>query len=516
MGTSFFHESHFQGLLERVRERGRANVAQRVADQVSRLFQQSDVSVPHHSQLICNNSHEDNKFGNRVSDSVASTIISSGKYSEVGVAKKQEGVIQNMSEVNAWEGRGRQSATKEVNSISVLEFSVDRNSESSSNPVVIVDECNVISASSVNKDSGSGSSANKDSLPSRGFLLSENLVNLERRVVTAANNHNLSSLHEPDSVVREIVKEQHSIATTKSSGGSGQRSSGNYNNKLHAQTDEKIGVVGSNTAKHNGCYGSPVATTTTSTKSRHAVFANSPVAVATSSEPHNSRQLSDVAGATVVTQGSSPLSLSLVSNSHVCVKLCSLIKAQLVKAHGEVTRRFGGNQGLMTLSDAFNTRSPIDNGSHKDEDEAEDEECKVDVPVGRKRGKETLVPAETSKPEWAWDSPEARHSEAEEIKPQSSSVAASATTELPLLSEKVKDGLMDMLHAISRLGGGQVQNQPTGVKCSGAMEKEEVLAVSTTATIPVPVDKKEDRGKADHVRDTGEEVTGESWGEGKI
>ncbi|OAD61943.1 Ubiquitin-conjugating enzyme E2 O [Eufriesea mexicana] len=38
MGTSFFHECHFQGLLERVRERGRANVAQRVADQVTRLF----------------------------------------------------------------------------------------------------------------------------------------------------------------------------------------------------------------------------------------------------------------------------------------------------------------------------------------------------------------------------------------------------------------------------------------------------------------------------------------------
>lgn len=38
MGTSFFHECHFQGLLERVRERGRANVAQRMADQVTRLF----------------------------------------------------------------------------------------------------------------------------------------------------------------------------------------------------------------------------------------------------------------------------------------------------------------------------------------------------------------------------------------------------------------------------------------------------------------------------------------------
>ncbi|XP_054281969.1 (E3-independent) E2 ubiquitin-conjugating enzyme UBE2O-like isoform X2 [Macrosteles quadrilineatus] len=38
MGTTFFHESHFQGLLERVRERGRANTAQRVGDQVRRLF----------------------------------------------------------------------------------------------------------------------------------------------------------------------------------------------------------------------------------------------------------------------------------------------------------------------------------------------------------------------------------------------------------------------------------------------------------------------------------------------
>ncbi|XP_046659894.1 (E3-independent) E2 ubiquitin-conjugating enzyme UBE2O-like isoform X2 [Homalodisca vitripennis] len=38
MGTTFFHESHFQGLLERVRERGRANTAQHVGDQVRRLF----------------------------------------------------------------------------------------------------------------------------------------------------------------------------------------------------------------------------------------------------------------------------------------------------------------------------------------------------------------------------------------------------------------------------------------------------------------------------------------------
>uniref|UniRef100_T1JBM6 Probable D-lactate dehydrogenase, mitochondrial n=1 Tax=Strigamia maritima TaxID=126957 RepID=T1JBM6_STRMM len=38
MGTSFFHESHFHGLLERVRERGRISSAQRVADQITRFF----------------------------------------------------------------------------------------------------------------------------------------------------------------------------------------------------------------------------------------------------------------------------------------------------------------------------------------------------------------------------------------------------------------------------------------------------------------------------------------------
>lgn len=46
MGTTFFHENHFQGLLERVRERGRANIAQRVGDQVRRLFHSLDKYAP--------------------------------------------------------------------------------------------------------------------------------------------------------------------------------------------------------------------------------------------------------------------------------------------------------------------------------------------------------------------------------------------------------------------------------------------------------------------------------------
>ena len=41
MGSTFFNEIHFSGLIERVREKGKLNISQRVADQVYRLFSPS-------------------------------------------------------------------------------------------------------------------------------------------------------------------------------------------------------------------------------------------------------------------------------------------------------------------------------------------------------------------------------------------------------------------------------------------------------------------------------------------
>jgi hypothetical protein len=156
----------------------------------------------------------------------------------------------------------------------------------------------------------------------------------------------------------------------------------------------------------------------------------------------------------------------------------------------------------MTLSDAFNTRSPVDSGSHKDENEAEEDASKTDVSVGKKRGRETDVPTESRKPERAWNTPETTHSE------------PSTAAELPPLSEKVKDGLKDMFHALSRLGGGQMV--PTGVKSVEVAEKEEGLAASTnTAAIIAPVEENKDRGKANPVQHPGEEAADESCGEGE-
>jgi hypothetical protein len=445
--------------------------------------------------LTFNNCDEDNKCGSKVSDSPGSAGVGSNKHSEVDVAKKQEGTIWDVSEVSEWEGRSRQNTVREVNGVSLSECS-----GSASAPVVVVANCAV---------NGSGSSTVNDSCPAREAFVSEKSINLEQHMVTASDNHNCGTLHEPGDM-RHTAKEQ-CCTTSKSDGGSKQRTSVNHSsNEPCVKGDTRQSGVTSNVATHNGCNGSPIAG---SAKGRQATFPdNSPVNVASSSEPHKSRHLPDVAGATVGTQCGSPLSLSLVSNSHVCVKLCSLIKAQLVKAHGEVTRRFGGNQGLMTLSGAFSTRSPVDNGDDKDGSVAEDERQK-DIPVDKKRDEEAVVLTVTIKPEKEWDSRETTHSECEEIKPQPSLTAA--TTELPLLSEKVKDGLKDMLHALSRLGGGQAlvsQCQLTGVKSSELVKKEEVLAGSTAAS----VEEKDTQGTSDPLQNHGEEVISEACGEGKF
>lgn len=54
MGTSFFHESNFQGLIEKVRERGRASTTQRMTEQINRLFSASDSEAgPLSSSINC-------------------------------------------------------------------------------------------------------------------------------------------------------------------------------------------------------------------------------------------------------------------------------------------------------------------------------------------------------------------------------------------------------------------------------------------------------------------------------
>lgn len=322
MGTTFFHESHFQGLLERVRERGRANVAQRVADQVSRLFNQPEAGSDLHAQ------------------------------SDLHVAVDGETESQQASE-------------------------------------------------SSNSDSGvmSGSPpSSKEALVS-GEFLNENLASLELRIVTAAiNSKNVDSnkQHRTGNLPRVIdSSEGLTEGKHKGSGKSLQldgcdrtisrKSSSRLINEPPSETrDPKIINLTDNPSSNSCC------------------------------EPDHAYTCKE--------------SSSSVCNSYVCVKLCSLILGQLVKAHAEVVRRFGGNsQGGMMLSDAANTVSP--SGSNGNENE------------------ETPVKATTSNVPESPSSPVVESN----ITSPSSSVSITKCTELVADVVEVNNDVSDVDMAVSNL-----------------------------------------------------------------
>ncbi|XP_076246249.1 (E3-independent) E2 ubiquitin-conjugating enzyme UBE2O [Calliopsis andreniformis] len=143
MGTSFFHESHFQGLLERVRQGGRANVAQRMADQVNRLF-------THKFDGSEENTEKDNTEN---SSNTSEKIITVTDTTESIDEKSEEGI-------------NKQQNAKNEKSIDRLFINVNPNPEDSG----------LYSADNSKKESGSSESSGE-------FLLSEDANNVPDRSV---------------------------------------------------------------------------------------------------------------------------------------------------------------------------------------------------------------------------------------------------------------------------------------------------------------------------------------------
>ncbi|KAK2588919.1 hypothetical protein KPH14_001776 [Odynerus spinipes] len=159
MGTSFFHESHFQGLLERVRERGRANVAQRMADQVTRLFtQKSDGSEE--------NINKENADNPNIMQNTHSTI---------------ERIVTNVMDVATASNKSTEDSNKKQNkgeaeSSNQLFINVNPNPEDSG----------LYSAENSKKESGSSESSGE-------FLLSEDVNNVSERILHAQTTESVKT-----------------------------------------------------------------------------------------------------------------------------------------------------------------------------------------------------------------------------------------------------------------------------------------------------------------------------------
>ncbi|XP_012284283.1 (E3-independent) E2 ubiquitin-conjugating enzyme UBE2O [Orussus abietinus] len=267
MGTSFFHESHFQGLLERVRERGRANVAQRMAAQVSRLFtQESEQPQPQEADAELENAENANAIQN--ANNALETI-----------ATKISDTVEAADNANRKMDPGRRSTKEEAEVIDRLFINMNRNPEDSG----------LFSAENSKKESGSSESSGE-------FPLSEDAINLADR----------SPAPEPADVEKPEEDEE----------------------EAEEDDDEEEEGQGRN------------------------------------SSDSRLRERTHVAGST-----------------HVCAKLCTLIKAQLVLAHAEASKRFGLSK--MSLSDAAKSASPAKRQKKEEppvEPPSEPSEPPVEVP----------------------------------------------------------------------------------------------------------------------------------------
>lgn len=183
MGTSFFHESHFQGLLERVRERGRANVAQRMADQVTRLFtHQSGGSETDAEQDNIENTNITNTNNFQTSNNTSKTKSTksndvSGSASGVG----QEGVSK------------KQSSKEEEDEINQLLIDINPNPEDSG----------LFSAENSKKESGSSESSGE-------FLLSEDVNNAADRSLALDTTEPLKD----ESLDKVVARTQEHVASS--------------------------------------------------------------------------------------------------------------------------------------------------------------------------------------------------------------------------------------------------------------------------------------------------------------
>ncbi|XP_029665719.1 (E3-independent) E2 ubiquitin-conjugating enzyme-like [Formica exsecta] len=177
MGTSFFHECHFQGLLERVRERGRANVAQRMADQVTRLFTPKS-EYPEESL------DKDNSKNSRSSDDQCA----------ISVPEEQVATIINRSEIdntiNTENNTKKQDDEKPINQLFI---------RPNPNP----EDSGLYSAENSKKESGSSESSGE-------FLMSEDVNNAPEcsSMLSGANLSDKTELNRMKKVPTSLVTSQ--------------------------------------------------------------------------------------------------------------------------------------------------------------------------------------------------------------------------------------------------------------------------------------------------------------------
>lgn len=344
MGTSFFHENNFQGLLERVREKGKAIVGSKVAEQVSRLFQNSSDGTNSRNQNP--SQRESEKF----------IVTYDFDYVDGKVDKPT-----NLNEENNFPFDKQSKEVKGTRSVEEKKILInnDLNKENSKKSLHCNGEVNE-NIDRVNK-----------TIDSLSHTLDKKLMEQK--------NSRLAEDESPTKLKAKSIDEKSGVSEDEYSNGT-EKSPGSANGQMQSSSADDSGVFDhssisaeiSSLTENCDCL---------SKQLNIIINKSSGIADYRSSEdkPQENKKGTFFFGLKSFTnncpldkrtankikyqsQTSLPSQLADKENyfdtnsndtnaSQVCAKLCAMIKSQLVKAHAEVTRRFQGGKAPVTLSE---------------------------------------------------------------------------------------------------------------------------------------------------------------------
>ena len=293
MGTSFFHECNFQGLVEKVRERGRASTNQRMSEQFNRLFSTSESEI--------NVSNPDDMFSNSF---LESTPLMNGDVPNLHSDSNENNKDLN----NEDDPVGKSKTNKKTDN---CEQTNQNNSGSISKVIkdkdVVIDE-EICKTKVICK--------NRDKLSNKSYYDNKSCI----------DQNNISS----DLCKNEIISNSNMLSENIANLG---LSSTTHGNKITKQ-DGIRSKGGIDSLKHKRMSETDMMSHDKGSDSRLK----------------DSKSCNDLKTSTTMPSlGSISADENNLKTSHMCAQLCSLMKVQLLKTYEEVVCRYGGHFDMSLM-----------------------------------------------------------------------------------------------------------------------------------------------------------------------
>lgn len=332
MSTRFFHESNFAGLVEKVRERGRASSNQKMAEQFNRLFSiASGASSPGHvtktaGKEVDSNGLKQAKVDKNLPSAWEKTVVVEDSSANLC---SPVGLLDDKNEISSEDNRKVQHSTN----------CSEEHLQSSDSDNVWVDKGNGSSNSSkknadknakelTSRDSGIQLSE-ESSLPPPPFLLHQHQPQCKSSAKNSLKSSNMSGtgLHKRLSE-SDMVANHHNTLESK-----GKRPAASS----HIKDSKSCSDIKNSVSSRNN-----------SSRSSDSASEAAPVPCKELKLIPGVEDIADTSACSGDAGAEGAGSNSRYTSS-MCAVLCSMMKAQLLKTYEEVVSRYGGHFDMSNI-----------------------------------------------------------------------------------------------------------------------------------------------------------------------